>query len=45
MNGFGDGHGDDAFGPAKGGVVSSFDAFRKSRIRQVLFCIGGWGET
>ncbi|KAG9380931.1 copii-coated vesicle protein [Pyrenophora tritici-repentis] len=31
MNGFGDGHGDDAFGPAKGGVVSSFDAFPKTK--------------
>ncbi|EFQ86993.1 hypothetical protein PTNB73_04943 [Pyrenophora teres f. teres] len=31
MNGFGDGHGDDAFGPVKGGVVSSFDAFPKTK--------------
>jgi hypothetical protein len=27
MNGFGE-HSEDAFGPAKGGIVSSFDAFR-----------------
>jgi hypothetical protein len=30
MNGFEEhGHEGDAFGPAKGGIVSSFDAFRK----------------
>jgi len=30
MNGYGDnGHDEDPFGPAKGGIVSSFDAFRK----------------
>jgi hypothetical protein len=30
MNGFGEhGHEEDAFGPSKGGIVSSFDAFRK----------------
>ncbi|EUC35573.1 hypothetical protein COCCADRAFT_3247 [Bipolaris zeicola 26-R-13] len=32
MNGFGEhGHDDDAFGPAKGGIVSSFDAFPKTK--------------
>ncbi|RMZ70669.1 copii-coated vesicle [Pyrenophora seminiperda CCB06] len=31
MNGFGEGRDDDAFGPAKGGVVSSFDAFPKTK--------------
>ncbi|USP78396.1 ER-derived vesicles protein 41 [Curvularia clavata] len=32
MNGFGEhGHDEDAFGPAKGGIVSSFDAFPKTK--------------
>jgi hypothetical protein len=30
MNGFGEHEHEDAFGPSKGGVMSSFDAFRKS---------------
>ncbi|KAI8943170.1 hypothetical protein NX059_001199 [Plenodomus lindquistii] len=30
MNGFGE-HSEDAFGPAKGGIVSSFDAFPKTK--------------
>jgi hypothetical protein len=30
MNGYGDNaHDEDPFGPAQGGIVSSFDAFRK----------------
>jgi hypothetical protein len=33
MNGYGDhGHEEDPFGPAKGGIVSSFDAFRKCSL-------------
>jgi hypothetical protein len=33
MNGYGDhGHEEDPFGPSKGGIVSSFDAFRKSYL-------------
>ncbi|KAF1945935.1 DUF1692-domain-containing protein [Clathrospora elynae] len=32
MNGFGEhGHGEDAFGPSKGGIVSGFDAFPKTK--------------
>jgi hypothetical protein len=38
MNGFGEhAHEEDAFGPSKGGIVSSFDAFRKYHQNEEIF--------
>ena len=46
MNGYGDnGHDEDPFGPAKGGIVSSFDAFRKWCLCAGLEMEGGIADS